>query len=104
MVWGALVGVGLAVVVAMQWRHPLYSSKAGDVLWPYPDIMGLSPREILLAELKWGLAITAFGALIGLFTGAPQAFVDLGQDLRARGRRALAAIRYVTRPRITFLD
>lgn len=92
---GALFGAVTAVIAAEYWTNP-FEGRSG-VRWPYPNIWGLSPEEIRLAELKYGLAITAGGALIGLFIKPPEALVAFGQ-------RALAAIRYVTRPRVTFLD
>lgn len=104
MVCGALFGVGIAVMAAMSWTNPCGPGRGSGMRWPYPDIWGLSPQVIRLAELKYGLAITACGALIGLFAGPSPTLVALGQALRALGSRALAAIRYVTRPRLTFLD
>ena len=104
MVNGALFGAVTAVMAGQSWADPNTYSGHHGVVWPYPDIRGLSPDEISLACLTYGLAITAFGAVLGLLPRPPQVLITTYLGLPALWQRVAAAARYVVRPRITFLD
>jgi len=103
MVNGALFGALVAVVAGLSWANPQpYDHHA--VIWPYPNIMGLTPSQIWRSGLGYGLAITACGALLGLLIPPPQEPITTTLGRQEIFKRLAAVIRYVTRPRITFLD
>lgn len=111
---GLLVGAFFGVWMGLAWVYDWVLSARGSQTthWPYPDITLLSRGMIWLTCLTHGLALTAIGLVFGFLSNPPQVVVTrylsvipaLWHKVAALCRRALAAIRYVTRPRITFLD